>query len=235
MRRLSAPLIVALVVVGAVAPVAPAHSHRRVLASGDSMIQIIDDFLLERLKPYHLRVKRDAHVGTGLSKPFQLNWPRHARKMARRYHPRASVVFIGANDGFPLRYHGKRRDCCSRAWTKAYAVRARRMMRALERGGRSRVYWFTIPAARPHRWNHIYRHVNRGIEIAANEERDRGVELVDLRPIFTPTGHYRRSIKRHGRRVVVRQSDGIHLNRAGARIAARVVARRMRRDGLLHR
>ena len=72
------------------------------------------NFSPEADKPYHLRVKRDAHVGTGLSKPFQLNWPRHARRMARRYHPRASVVFIGANDGFPLRYHGKRRDCCSR-------------------------------------------------------------------------------------------------------------------------
>ena len=235
MRRVVPLLIVSIALAAVAAPAAPAHSRGRVLASGDSMIQIVDVLLRERLKPYHLRVKSDAHIGTGISKSFQLNWPRHARHMAKRYHPRASVVFIGANDGFPMRYHGKRVNCCSERWVKAYAARVREMMRALERQGRSRVYWLTLPAARPHKWNRIYRRVNRGIEMAANAEQDRGVEVVDLRPIFTPTGHYRRTVKRHGRRIVVRQSDGIHLNRAGAAIAARVVARHMRRDGLLHK
>jgi hypothetical protein len=50
--------------------------------------------------------------------------------------------------------------------------------------------------------------------------------------IFTPSGRFQRTLKRHGRRVVVRQSDGIHLNRAGAGIAAGAVMRAMRRDGL---
>jgi hypothetical protein len=226
-------LVVAAVAATPAAPAAAAHSRGRILASGDSMIEIVDNFLRDRLEPYRLHVKFDDHIGTGLSKPFQLNWPRHARRMARRYHPRASVVFIGANDGFSLRYHGKRVNCCSRKWTLAYAREVRKMMRALERGGKSRVYWLTLPAARKHTWNRIYRHVNRGIEIAAREERHRKVEIVDLRPVFTPTGHYRRSIRRRGKRVVVRQSDGIHLNRAGAAIAARMIERAMRRDGLL--
>ena len=212
---------------------AEARSRGRVLAAGDSMIQIVDVFLRERLKPHHLRVKSDAHIGSGLSKPFQLNWPRHARRIAKRYHPRATVVFLGANEGFPLRHHGKRVNCCSRAWTRAYSWRVRRMMRALERRGRSRVYWLTLPAARSHKWNRIYRRVNRGIEIATRIERERGVRIVDMRKVFTPNGHYRRSMRRGGKRVVVRQSDGIHLSRAGARIAARVVTRAMRRDGVL--
>ena len=232
MRRLPALVLATLALAGLAAPAAQARRHP-VLATGDSMIEIVDSFLRDRLEPYRLRVKSDDHIGSGLSKPFQLNWPRHARRMARRYHPRATVVFIGANEGFPLHRHGKRVDCCSKAWTMAYARQVRKMMRALERGGKSRVYWLTLPAARPHKWNRIYRRVNRGIEIAARAERDRKVELVDMRPVFTPTGHYRRAIRRHGKRVVVRQSDGIHLNRAGARIAARVVVRAMRRDGLL--
>jgi hypothetical protein len=236
MTRLAALVLASLAV--ALAPAtapAAAKSRGRILASGDSMIQIVDSFLRERLKPYHLRVKSDDHIGTGLSKPFQLNWPRHARRMARRYHPRATVVFLGANEGFSLKRHGKRVDCCSHSWTLAYAWRVRKMMRALERGGRSRVYWLTLPAARSHKWNRIYRRVNQGIEIAARAERDRDrkVELVDMRPIFTPNGHFRRTMKRHGRRIVVRQSDGIHLNRAGAAIAARVIKRALRRDGVL--
>jgi hypothetical protein len=76
--------------------------------------------------------------------------------------------------------------------------------------------------------------VNRGLEIAAKGKRKKGIRLVDLRPIFTPNG-YRSSIRRGGRRVTVRQSDGIHLNVRGASIAARRVARLMRRDGLFKR
>ena len=52
--------------------------------------------------------------------------------------------------------------------------------------------------------------------------------------IFTPKGRFQSSIRRGGRRVVVRQSDGIHLNPRGAAIAARVAVRAMRHDGLLH-
>src|SRR3954454_22549960 len=136
MPRLAA-LVLASLATASLAVLAPgaaeAKSRGRVLASGDSMIQIVDDFLRDRLEPHHLHVKFDDHVGSGLSKPFQLNWPRHARRVANRYRPRASVVFLGANEGFPLRRHGERVDCCSRAWTLAYASRVRKMMRALER------------------------------------------------------------------------------------------------------
>jgi hypothetical protein len=233
MNRVAAPVLASLALAALVPATAPAKSRGRVLASGDSMIEIVDSLLRQRLEPYRLRVKSDDHIGTGLSKSFQFNWPRHARRAARRYHPRATVVFLGANDGFPLRRHGRRVNCCSRAWTLAYAREVRKMMRALERNGRSRVLWLTLPAARSHKWNRIYRRVNRGIEIAARAERDRKVEIVDTRPVFTPNGHFRRTLKRRGRRIVVRQSDGIHLNRAGAAIAARMITRALRRDGVL--
>jgi hypothetical protein len=197
------------------------------------MIQYVDHSLARLLEPRDFRVRSDAHIGTGLSKPFLINWPRHAKRVAADYKPRASVVFLGANEGFPIRYRGKRVNCCSRRWEQAYAVRARRMMRALERDGHGRVYWLTMPAARPNNWDRIYKSVDAGIEIAASKEAGNGVKVVDMRRVFTPDGHFHSSIRRHGRRVVVRQSDGIHLNERGAAIAARVVVRVMRRDGLL--
>jgi hypothetical protein len=226
MRQLAAMLALMLVF----AATAEARGGR-VVATGDSMIQIVDNFLAKELQPKHLTVKSDAHVGTGISKTRQFDWVRRARYLARHYRPRATVVFIGANEGFPLVWQGKRRDCCSRAWQQAYAARAEKMMRSFERGGAARVYWLTLPAARPHFWNRIYRAVNLAIGAAAKREGD-GVRLLDMGAIFTPSGHFQQTIKRGGRRISVRQSDGIHLNVAGARIAARYVARRMQHDAL---
>jgi hypothetical protein len=226
MKQLAAALALTLVF----ATTAEARGGR-VVATGDSMIQIVDSFLAKELKPKHFTVKSDAHIGTGISKTRQFDWVRRARYLARHYRPRATVVFIGANEGFPLRWQGRRANCCSRAWRQAYAARAQKMMRSFERNGTARVYWLTLPAARPRFWNRIYRSVNLAIASAAKREGD-GVRLLDMGAIFTPSGHFQQTIKRGGRRISVRQSDGIHLNVAGARIAARYVASRMQRDAL---
>jgi len=222
--------LAAAVAVGLLAFAAPAHA-KTVVATGDSMIQIVDGFLAKELKPEGLRVRSDAHVGTGISKTHQFDWVRHARYLAHHFRPRASVVFLGANEGFPLRWQGKRRNCCSRAWRQAYAARAQKMMRSLERDGAARVYWLTLPAARPRAWNHIYRAVNLALTSAAKREGN-SVRLLDMGALFTPSGHFQQTIKRGGHRVSVRQGDGIHLNVAGARIAARYVVRQMHRDML---
>jgi hypothetical protein len=232
-RKLLSPLLVMVVVAATATGPATANAARRgrVLATGDSMIQIVDGFLARSLAPRHFRVRSDAHVGTGLSKPFLLDWVRHSRSLARSYRPTASVVFMGANEGFPLTWQGRRRLCCSRPWRQAYARRAEAMMKALERGGRSPVYWLTLPAARPSHWEHIYRSVNLALRSAASRE-GAGVRLLDMGRVFTPSGRFQQTIRRSGRTVSVRQADGIHLNVAGARIAAQVVLGRMRRDRL---
>jgi hypothetical protein len=228
-KRVAATIALALAL-GA----APASAKTgRVLATGDSMIQIVDSFLAKELRPKRFRVRSDAHVGTGISKPFLFDWVKHAHQLAHSYRPQATVVFLGANEGFPLRWRGKRRNCCSRAWRMAYSARAQAMMHSLERGGAARVYWLTLPAARPHVWNHIYRAVNLALRSAAKREGEReGVRLLDMGALFTPSGHFQQTIERGGHRVSVRQRDGIHLNVAGARIAARYVVRQMHHDAL---
>jgi hypothetical protein len=228
-RFAAVPLVAAFLL--AASPAMGARSGR-ILASGDSMIEYVDTFLAKRVRAEHFRVRNDDHIGTGISKPFLLDWVAHARKLARSYRPTASVVFIGANDGFPLKWEGKRRKCCTRPWRKAYARRAQAMMHSLEQQDRAApVYWLTLPAARARHWNRIYRSVNLALETAAKREGE-GVRLLDMGAIFTPHGRFRQTIVRGGRRISVRQSDGIHLNVAGARIAAHAVVRRMRRDGL---
>ena len=198
----------------------------RLLATGDSMIQIVDVHLKRRLARTRVRVRSDARVSTGISKPFLLDWVGHARRQARS-RPAATVVFLGANEGFPI--GGV--NCCSDGWADRYAARAERMMRSYSRSGAGQVYWLTLPVPRPGQWKSIYRTVNVGIKRAAARVGD-GVTVVDTARYFTPRG-FRSAMRVGGRTVTVRQSDGVHLNSTGAALAAGLVQRAMRRDGLI--
>ena len=60
--------------------VRPPSARLRVLATGDSMIQIIDGDLRQTLgERGPITVRSDAHISTGISKPFMLDWVAHAR------------------------------------------------------------------------------------------------------------------------------------------------------------
>jgi lysophospholipase L1-like esterase len=199
-----------------------------VLATGDSMIQIIDSYLKQRIGSTRTRVRSDARVATGISKPGLLDWQAHAGEQARQVRPDATVMFIGANDGFPI----AGADCCGPPWIARYAARARRMMRAYARGGRGRVYWLLLPAPRGGFFREIFPAVNAALRSAARGLDD-DVRLIDLARVFTPGGRYRDSMTIGGRTVRVRQRDGIHLNAAGASLAATIMIRALRRDRML--
>jgi lysophospholipase L1-like esterase len=201
----------------------------RVLATGDSMIQIIDSFLQQRIgsKP-GISVRSDAHISTGISKPFLLNWVQQARRQARSERPDVVVMFLGANDGFPI----AGAPCCGHAWVKRYAGRARSMMRSYARGGRTTVYWLLLPTPREATFQRVFRAVNAALLRAAKHYPGE-VRLLDLRRTFTPGGQFRSAMRWHGRTVTVRQGDGVHLSVTGASIAASLILRAMRRDGAI--
>jgi hypothetical protein len=233
-RKAIGPALACAALMLAVTPSAGAKVRStRVLATGDSMIQLVDISLERRLERHRgFRVRSDAHISTGLSKNFLLDWPDYAKTQMRRYRPRATVMFIGANDGFPLRsLSGKRIRCCRDAWIDAYARKVGSMMDTYSRSGASQVYWLTLPAPRPGHWRPVYRAVNRAIKRAARTRR-KTATVVDIWPTFTPRGRFRASIRWHGRYRTVRQADGVHLNVLGASIAAGLVTRAMRADGL---
>jgi lysophospholipase L1-like esterase len=208
------------------------HRHRlRLLATGDSMIQIIDGDLARRLAPRAgASVRSDAHIGSGITKPGELDWPRRARAQASAYKPDVTVMFLGANDGFDLRSAGgARAPCCGAAWVAAYARRVAAMMRTYRRGGRSAVYWLTLPAPRPASFARIYPRVNAAIKRAAARVGD-GVRVIDLVPVFTPGGRFRQTITFRGQTIDARQPDRVHLSAAGASVAATLIIDRLRAD-----
>jgi hypothetical protein len=214
--------------------VRPASRRLRVLAAGDSMIQIIDGDLHRRLGARGpISVRSDAHISTGISKPFMFDWVAHARASAHGLHPDVTIMFLGANDGFPMgTLSGRKAPCCNKAWVDEYARRARTMMHAYARGGSGTVYWLLLPTPRGTRFQMVFRPVNRALRLAAASFPG-VVHVVDLGATFTPGGRFRQTMRWQGRTVTVRQADGVHLSVVGASIATTLIMRRMRRDGLL--
>lgn len=204
--------------------------HLRVLATGDSQIQIVDSFLKQRLSPRGARVKSDAHISTGLTKPAMLNWPRKAKDQASSFKPDVTVVFIGANDGFPI----GGAQCCTRAWIRGYARRVEQMMRSYRRRGRSLVYWVTLPIPRRDNLRRVFVGVNAAIRRAAKKYPDE-VRLLDFEKRFTPGGAFRQNLTFHGITISARQPDGTHLSTSGASMAASLIIEQIQRDGGLRR
>jgi lysophospholipase L1-like esterase len=211
--------------------VRPRGGRLKLLATGDSMIQIVDGFLRDGLGDRAL-LRSDAHVSTGISKPELLDWIAKARSQARRVRPDVTVVYLGANDGFSMATpSGALAACCGDAWIEEYARRTARMMRAHARGSLGRVYWLTLPAPRGGPYRKVYGPVNRAIRRAAAHTP--GARVVPIDEVFTPGFSYRDTLIRDGRAVRVRQADGVHFNVTGASIVAAEVLARLRADRLL--
>ena len=103
------------------------------------------------------------------------------------------------------------------------------MMNTYRQGGAARVYWLTLPLPRGGERQEIARAVNAAIEVAAQPYRAQ-VRVLDMTTLFTPGGRYRDAMDVDGRRRIVREADGIHLNQAGAELAADAVQAALRRD-----
>lgn len=202
---------------------------RSLLVTGDSMAMPLDAILARRLAADGVAATRDPHIGTGISKSDLLDWGALSVKQARAA-PQAVVVFIGANEGFPLPGSGGEDvECCDAHWAAAFATRVRTMMDAYRQDGAARVYWLTLPLPRDGDRRRIARTVNAAIRVAAEPYRAQ-VRVLDLAAVFTPGGRYRVGMEIDGRDTVVREPDGVHLTPAGAELAADEVQRALDAD-----
>jgi lysophospholipase L1-like esterase len=203
----------------------PPRPLRTLLVTGDSMAMPLDVETARRMADSDpdVDVQRDPHVGTGISKSGLVDWGKLSTQHVEERKPDAVVVFIGANEGFPLPGPGgKNVDCCGPDWAAAYANRVRRMMDTYRQRGGARVYWLTLPIPRDDDFAEVARAVNAAIEVAAQPFRAQ-VRVLDMTELFTPGGEYRDAMTVDGRKRIVRDSDGIHLNGTGAGLAAEQV------------
>jgi hypothetical protein len=158
-----------------------------------------------------------------------VDWGKLSALQAKQDTPDAVVMFMGANEGFPMQVNGREVKCCSADWAAEYAYRARRMMDTYRRNGAARVYWLLLPTYRSAARNKIAHVVNAGIVAAASPYRAQ-IRILDMGAIFTPGDKYRDAMPVGGHDQIVRQSDGVHLNGTGAQVAADAVLAAMRDD-----
>ena len=212
------------------APAPPRRPLRTLLVTGDSMSQPLDSDLAQMLAPAGVHVIREPHLGTGISTTFIVNWGKLAALQVKQDHPDAVVVFIGANEGFPMAASsGHEVSCCSAEWAAIYANRARQIANTYRQNGVARVYWLTLPTPREQARQLIARVVNAAIEVAVAPWAAQ-IRVIDTVPIFTPGTVYRDSMSVGGTQTIVRQADGIHLNEAGSSLLAGIVLARIRQD-----
>ncbi|HEX8121626.1 MAG TPA: hypothetical protein VF549_10230 [Solirubrobacteraceae bacterium] len=205
---------------------------KTMLVTGDSLAMPLDAELARRLSDRGVKVDRDPHIGTGISKDAVglVDWAKLSAKQSKDNDYDAVVMFIGANEGFDMPGPGgKKVKCCGPDWAAVYATRARTMMNTYRRDGATKLYWLTVMTPRDAERARIARSVDAGIFAAAAAYRAQ-VRVIDTVPIFTPGFEYRASMDVDGRDTIVRESDGIHLNDAGAKIAADHVMDALARD-----
>jgi hypothetical protein len=211
-------------------PAAAPRPLHTLLVTGDSMSQPLDQDLAQSLSPKGVKVVRDAHIGTGISTTFVLDWGKEAAVQVRQDKPDAVVMFLGANDGFPMPGPGGRQvACCGADWAAIYANRVRAMMNLYRQAGAARVYWLTLPAPRDPARQKISRVVNAAVTVASQPWASQ-IRILDMVPIFTPGFVYRDAMTVGGQPTIVRQPDGIHLNDAGSSLAATTVLAAVGRD-----
>ena len=219
MRRAA---VTALALLAGAAPAA-ANEAPRVLATGDSMMLLVDEELRAALAG-RARVASDVRPASGLTKPHLLDWRRHARRQMLRRRPDVVVMAMGANESFPI----GRAKCCGARWSARYALRVERVARTWRRRGAETVLWLTLPEPVRSFMTARIRGVNRAIR------RARGIRLVDAHALLTPDGVFVREMEtRPGVVEQIRSDDGVHLWWPGARIVAAEVVRRLEAGGLV--
>ncbi len=209
----------------------PRSALKSLLVTGDSMSQPLDAVLARRTADTGVLTKRDAKVGTGISKTDLVDWGKlSVQQVQRSPKPDAVIMFLGANEGFPMRVEGAREvSCCSTDWIAEYATRVRAIVGAYRAGGVKRVYWLTLPAPREAARARITGRVNDAIRVATGGFGAQ-VQTVDASELFSPGFRYRDAMPVAGRERIVRDPDGIHLNDRGAEVLADALMRRLEAD-----
>jgi uncharacterized protein len=197
----------------------PKRELETLLVTGDSLSTPLDLELARLLADEGVQVERAPQLGTGISNDALVDWGQLSAQLTQDNDPSAVVVFIGANEGYPLPgANGTQVNCCGPVWAASFAGRVRQMMDNFRQAGRTRVYWLLVPTQRDPARAPITEAVNAAISVASQPWRNQ-IEMVDLPSVFTPDDKYTDTLD--GK--IVRESDGIHLNEEGSAIAADVV------------
>lgn len=203
----------------------PTRDHPlNLLVTGDSLSAYVGQQVERLTAPSGLvRVTTRSYVGSGLTVPGNVSWPRTAEQEVSELHPGAVVVLLGANDGYNLGPYGP----TTAGWGRAYDQRVASLMRTFVDGARSTVFWATPSAVRSDTLTRIYANENRFVPLAADAVP--GAHYVDVFRTIAG-GRYTDAVNVGGRTVPFHQSDGIHYTLDGAALPASMIVRALERQ-----
>ena len=201
-------------------------SAEKVLIVGDSMAATDFGRALQRRLDAHVGLKavRRGKSATGLARPDYFDWMSEAQRQLKRHKPDLVVVIIGGNDGQDLipKTKGRRVHWNKPKWKDAYAARVQAFTRLLM-GDERRVAWIELPAMDRKRFERKLSFI-REVQKTALAELGPRVRYVSTRDIFyDDNGRLRRKIKARGKKVALRQDDGIHFSLPGSQYFADAV------------
>ncbi len=171
----------------------------------------------------------DARVATGLERPDVFNWFSYVAAKARTLRPNAVVLAFGANDdhdymtgvpeGVSIGSFG------SPAWVREYRRRVAGMMDTVNRAGAFLV-WIGLPITRSETQTQRFDTINAIVESEARKRRGRVVYVDTYATFASDSGGFAQYLTDDaGRTVLVRAPDGVHFERAGGDVIARMVLR----------
>ncbi len=198
-----------------------------VLVTGDSEAQFVGERMTDQAPSGLLEIETVPRNSTALTNPGFFNWELNAQQEVDARDPDAVVMAIGGNDGFNVEAGGQLYGPGDPEWQTEFARRVAVVAQTLAGDNERPVYWMPPPTARKPEQNAIYATQNRAVKQA--EAAVPGLRYVD---VFSTLGggRYSDDLKIDGRRVLARQSDGIHFSRDGAIAPARLVLEAMARD-----
>ncbi len=207
-----------------------AEDPLRLFIVGDSQAEVLGQSLIEKSGATGvIDATLDFEFSSGLTRPDFYNWPAEIQRVVEEHDPDAMVVVFGANDGQGMELEGGVFQPGDPEWNAEYARRVDAVMTYLEQQG-VRVYWLGQPIARNADYSARLALMN-GIfaDVAADHPNTTIVSLYDL--FADEAGNYSEYLPGAGGEVVeMRQSDGIHLSRAGGDRAADAIFAAIQED-----
>jgi len=207
-----------------------AEDPLRLFIVGDSQAEVLGQSLIEKSAATGLiDATLDFEFSSGLTRPDFYNWPAEIQRVVEENDPDAMVVVFGANDGQGMELEGGVFQPGDPEWNAEYARRVDAVMTYLEQQG-VRVYWLAQPIARDADYTARLELMN-GIfaDVAADHPNTTIVSLFEL--FADEAGAYSEYLPGAGGELVeMRQSDGIHLSRAGGDRAADAIFAAIQED-----
>lgn len=199
------------------APVQPTPAVRcKIMMLGDSMMEDLGPrthrFLRNRKG---LKFILSAKFSTGLCRPDFFDWPAHMREAVAEHKPDIVIVFIGANDGQPIKHHDAFTPTGGQAWRDTYGEKMKEIVDIAHANG-AKVIWVGLPSIGG-RYAKLLAETSK-TQIEKCQEM--GISYIDTRPTLSDNdGNFQTFCKgSDGKIIRLRRPDKTHLTPEGNKL-----------------